>query len=186
LSAKATGRKGAIYAFEPEKRIRRILQVNSLINRVSTKLFVVPIALGKYTGDIILYESTVNIGGHSSLYRKGDSFPKAQKVVIARADELKKLRDIPNPCVIKIDVEGAEYDVCDGLRNVFLTSPPRMLFIEVHPELIKKFGHSVQKLHSLLTDNNYSITNLGARGTEEHWIALQGGNTVPGDPEWMQ
>jgi FkbM family methyltransferase len=60
------------------------------------------------------------------------------------------------PTVIKIDVEGAGYDVLLGLRETLCHGHPT-LFFELHPTLKPAFGASVEQTLKLLADSGYRI-----------------------------
>lgn len=60
------------------------------------------------------------------------------------------------PDVLKIDVEGFESHVLNGFTNTLSTSPPRALFLELHPQILKEFGISHRDVLSLLGDFGYT------------------------------
>ncbi len=168
---------GQVYCFEPERRLRRILKVNRFVNKLGNRMTIVPLALGSITGKALLYESAVTAGTHS-LVKRFDRYRSKEEPVqidIFRADDLLQQSHLAAPNAIKIDVEGAEYDVCDGLRGLMANAPPRLLFLEVHPTLLGNFGRSIEDLRSLLTDYGYQIADSGSRGTEHYWTATRNG-----------
>lgn len=76
--------------------------------------------------------------------------------------------DIPD--LIKIDVEGAEYQVLEGGKETLEKHRPKLI-IEVHKgERINQLRGSLQKIEELLTHLNYSITKKD-RGSETHIYA---------------
>jgi FkbM family methyltransferase len=166
---------GRVYCFEPERRMRRILTVNRHVNKLGDRLVIVPLALGNATGKGVLYESAVTTGTHSMVKRFDDyrSRDKAIQIEVSRADDLVRRSMLPPPNAIKIDVEGAEYDVCDGLKGLMTSAPPRLIALEVHPTLIGNFGRSVEDLRGLLTSYGYEIEDGGSRGTEYYWTATR-------------
>lgn len=50
---------------------------------------------------------------------------------------------------IKIDCEGYEWQVLNGCRDVIATQRPS-LFVELHPKLISRYGHSLAQVCDLL------------------------------------
>jgi FkbM family methyltransferase len=60
------------------------------------------------------------------------------------------------PKVIKIDVEGAEYDVVQGLAETLHHCHPTLL-MELHPQLIPAFGASVEQVLTFLAERGYRI-----------------------------
>lgn len=63
--------------------------------------------------------------------------------------------EYPSPEVLKIDVEGFEYHVLDGARSLLDSSEIRKIFLEVHPEGIQEYGHSVEETVSILTESGF-------------------------------
>ncbi|HXM48387.1 MAG TPA: FkbM family methyltransferase [Pyrinomonadaceae bacterium] len=166
---------GQVLCFEPERRLQKVLKVNRLFNNLGKRMAVVPLALGNMSGKTLLYQSAVTMGTHS-LVKRFDNYrskDKAMKIEISRADDLVHQSSFRPPNAIKIDVEGAEYAVCEGLSGLMINTPPRLIFVEVHPGLLGNFGRSVEDLYSLLTGYGYEIADSGVRGTEYYWTAVR-------------
>jgi hypothetical protein len=71
------------------------------------------------------------------------------------------------PLVVKIDVEGGEYDVLEGGR-LLLTSLKPLLLLSVHPTMLPPLGQSVESVERLLRELGYSFEKI-AVDHEEHW-----------------
>lgn len=69
-------------------------------------------------------------------------------------DEYAKRNDPPD--VLKIDVEGAEYNVLDGMISVIEDYKPDML-IEIHPQYLGKFNASEESVRNFLSDYGYDL-----------------------------
>lgn len=175
FAAQTVSAKGRVYCFEPQKRMLRILRVNRFINKLDRVVQIVPLGLGDRTGTTSFYESAGAMGTHSLVQRFGDypSKDKPIEIQLSRGDELVSSRGFAVPTVVKIDVEGAEFAVCEGLRDLMTKNPPRLIFIEVHPHLLPDFQSSPDELSRLLTDYGYQLTNAGSRGSEDYWAATR-------------
>jgi hypothetical protein len=66
------------------------------------------------------------------------------------------------PDVIKIDVEGAEYDILVGGEQTLLRHDPALL-IEVHVRKIRHFLHKERHVRKYLQSLGYVVTKLGER-----------------------
>jgi FkbM family methyltransferase len=66
------------------------------------------------------------------------------------------------PSVIKIDVEGAEYDLLVGGEQTLLHHDP-ILLIEIHVHKIRHFLHKERHVHKYLRSLGYAITPMGER-----------------------
>jgi hypothetical protein len=98
-------------------------------------------AVGAASGTITFDESS------SAVTSSG----KGVDVKISRLDEYAHL----NPTFVKIDVEGFEMQVLQGAKAV-LSKRPR-LAIELHTELLPKFGASVDEIFRLIGVQNYRV-----------------------------
>lgn len=57
------------------------------------------------------------------------------------------------PKFIKIDTEGAEHDVLEGMKETLKNFKP-MIMLEKHPTMVPKYA-SLESIDKLLEDNNY-------------------------------
>jgi FkbM family methyltransferase len=105
-----------VLAFEPSKENRELLEQNT--KDLGVKIY--SQALSDKTEEGFLY--TNKTPGQCSLIGSGDG----EKVETVRYDDLK----LPIPDFIKIDVEGAEKSVLEGMQSVLNTDKPITLIIE--------------------------------------------------------
>ena len=73
------------------------------------------------------------------------------------------------PDIIKIDVEGAEGEVIRGCENVLKNNKP-IIFLSLHPNLIKKYNDSVNNIFSFLEQLGYKNKLLADESHEQHWL----------------
>ena len=64
-------------------------------------------------------------------------------------------QDHESPDVIKIDVEGHEYHVLKGAERVFDQSPPKHVFVEIHPNKLAQSGNQVNDVIEYLLEHEY-------------------------------
>lgn len=81
------------------------------------------------------------------------------------------------PDLVKIDVEGAEFKVLQGMQDTLKRI--KHLFLEVHPKLLIEYGNSVNDVLTLVQDYQFSVKCLsGYRDT-----SLQATTAPVNDPE---
>ncbi len=61
-----------------------------------------------------------------------------------------------SPDLIKIDVEGAEFNVLEGMQDILKNGQLKIL-IEVHPGQLEHFGKSYKDVINMLLDHSYKI-----------------------------
>lgn len=76
--------------------------------------------------------------------------------------------DRARPLLVKCDVEGGEWSVLDGARDLLRTARPTLL-LSVHPRYLPNFGHTREEVADLLAAAGYCIRVLGV-DHEEHWL----------------
>jgi len=86
------------------------------------------------------------------------SQPNPQEIVVVDSITLDTFfRDRPQiPTVIKIDVQGAEFMVLEGTRELLQIHKPT-LFVEIHPQELPKFGKTPRSVLDLLTTYGYAL-----------------------------
>jgi FkbM family methyltransferase len=89
---------------------------------------------------------------------EADNARKAAKKITVKAisfDTFFQDKEI-KPDVLKIDVEGAEMQVLQGMKEILRNEAP-ILFLEVHPEELRTFNSSVGEVMSVLFENGYDV-----------------------------
>jgi FkbM family methyltransferase len=82
-----------------------------------------------------------------------DGFTAIDVEQVTLDDALADERDV---ALIKIDCEGFEHHVLLGARRLLAEKRPH-LFIELHPEMIRRAGHAPEDVRALLHEAGYTI-----------------------------
>lgn len=161
LPAKVTtdGHVVAVEAHPPTaSRLRENVSLNGCNN-----VTVIAKALGNETGSIemglegdeVNYE--LGVGRHTIKTDEG-RHEKTVEIPITTGDDLAE--NVPDPDVIKIDVEGAELDVIRGLKQTLSRPQCRTVFCEVH----KTRGVDPQEVKEELSTLGFDLHVLEDRG----------------------
>jgi len=133
LLSKRVGDAGQVIAFEPEATSYEHLEENLKLNE-SKNVRCFRKALGERTGHASLFSGSV-IGGGSLVHPQGGGHGE-EVVEIAHGDELVASEKLPTPRAVKIDVEGYEHAVIQGLRHTLSKPDCEMLCCEIHPSML--------------------------------------------------
>jgi len=120
VAAEKVGKTGEVHAFEPVPSTLEILTKNKNIN-IYDQLSIYPHALGNETAKRFIYSENENRGGASLVNHISD---EGIEIDIKRLDDLEFSKPIT---VIKIDVEGFEFEVLKGAENIILENKPKLI-----------------------------------------------------------
>lgn len=143
---------GKVYSFEPLNDSFRILEKNVMLNKKNNiKIF--KQGVGKENKKTFFYVNELNLA-ESSLYK---ATPKKIKVEITTLPKIFKDNKIKRCNILKLDCEGAEYDILFSSKKM-LDKIDRIILEYHKPEY---FGlpreYSAEKLARYLKDNKFSV-----------------------------
>lgn len=134
LLASALGSSGQVIAFEPERESFEHLKQNLKLNRAGN---VRPFqkALGYEDGRAQLYLRGGNADS-TLVWSPTLSYAGQQTVHVVQGDAFVEGQNLPLPRIIKVDVEGYEWQVLRGLRRTLAAPECELVCCEVHPGLL--------------------------------------------------
>ncbi len=154
VASKLVGKKGRVIAIEPQKRLQKLIAKNLELNSCSN-VTVLPVAVADYTGDGQFYNyPNVNTGA-SSLHRTTFYLLPKQKVKIITLLDVFNQVGLNYIDVVKIDIEGGEYNAIFGSKKVFADKKIGSIIIEFHPRALLKQGKSKEQIIRFLMENGY-------------------------------
>jgi len=169
MLAKAVGATGTVIAIEPEEQSYNHLRENIKLNElVNVRSF--PVAIGNYNGEKKLFIGQVT--GALSLACNPAGSQKSQVVKVIEGDRLVKEKELPLPRLIKIDVEGYEYAVIQGLHNTLAYSDCKIVCCEIHPQLLPAESKP-EDVFNLLRSFGFNRIDIYQRGTTEYHALAQ-------------
>ncbi len=148
-------KRGFVVSFEPDPENMLVLVENFKLNKVEN-FRVISSAVGDGKKVMKLY--THGAGAKSPSLKPIQGFGDFIKVEVDSVDNLLRSRKLPKPSIVKIDVEGAEYQVLKGMSKLLSTKNcPAKIFLEIHPKFLPAFGASKKKIIDFLAHRNYKV-----------------------------
>ena len=126
--AERVGSKGRVYAVEPSPENFTILSRNIELNHYSDRVVLYETAISNRNGTSQFY-----ISKSSNLHGLNPSSHTTQSVEVVVQTGDKFFSDKPSPNFIKMDIEGAEVEALEGMRETReRAEPPVKILMEVH------------------------------------------------------
>jgi FkbM family methyltransferase len=155
--AKNVGARGKVIAFEPNPesfskllintaRYPNVTPLNLGAGNKCEKLTMVASAHSRATGTV----------EHMMKLERTTRSHREWSVQIVPLDDLQSL---PPPHFVKIDVEGFEYSVLEGMKNTILSHKPA-LYIELHGITNAMKKRNMQKILDYLENFNYELFHI--------------------------
>lgn len=148
LAASAlVGASGNVQACEPNPILQQRLKDLFTANQVRN-VTIHPLALGRTNGTAFL-----DADGHEGTGNLRETAGSAKvPVAVRRGDEVLSLPT--SPCMVKVDVEGFEYEVLAGMLQ-FLESPSLAAYVEVTPTWLHDRGASAEMLFAIFEERGF-------------------------------
>ena len=159
VAAKLLGPSGKAIAFEPVLKtfthFEKNIQLNKLTNIVPFKL-----ALSNENGSFPIYPVSINNDGANSLFSSHDDMMPIEIIDARIGSEILNSLGITTIDFCKIDVEGAENKVIEGLDLFFKEKRIKILMIELNESALRRANSSGKQLISKLIDYGYNIIDI--------------------------
>lgn len=147
------GKRGLVYAFEPDPKNYDVLLKNLGLNNISN---VIPsiIALSNEKKQKVDFYLTSYITGHHSLaeVEETDEVIKVTQTTIDTYFDDKARVDF-----VKIDTEGNECDVLEGMGRVIVDNPQIKIMCEFAENNLKHFGQTLKSLYNVLIFYGFTV-----------------------------
>ncbi len=160
VGAAMVGPCGDVYSFEPVPRylqnVRRLAALNPSYSIVANQCAA---GAAMATATILVTRRP----GQSTLvpgYKAGLEVKYTLKVPVVRLDSYIEERNIRRVALIKIDAEGFELPVLEGLRDFFKRGLRPAIICEIAPRAYRLMGRSVAELNEMMADYGYSARDV--------------------------
>jgi FkbM family methyltransferase len=163
VASRIVGNSGTVFSIEPQQRLWQVIIKNIEINGL-TNVQLIPFGISSTPGEAAMNLYPTLNSGASSLagsFNFKVSLKKIRKAAYTSSTiRLKTLDEvipsyIKNIKLIKIDIEGFEYEALTGAKRLLETGVLENLLIELHPEALESMGKSKSSIDSLMAGYNY-------------------------------
>lgn len=145
---------GHIYSFEPVRNNLEKLERNISLNGV-TVIHPIKAAISNISGSTTVYVSADDNSGMSGL-RSAENFSGESEIVKCFAlDDAVTEYNLPKIDLIKIDVEGSEVNVLQGMKNTRSQQKP-VLLIEVSAATLSMYNEKIETIYRILSADQYA------------------------------
>lgn len=161
-----------VYSFEPD--ISNFLTLNEVIknHKAIGKIIPIQAAVGSTNKTIEFWHNRKHSGDHRVLtqdYKKnGVDLSEVSVVEMWCIDNFVEFEKIESAVkFIKIDVQGYELPVCQGMERTLMANPDAVVALEYAPIHMSELGFEPKELLKLFQDKSYFIYILHRKGNFE-------------------
>lgn len=155
LGAKRCGANGAVLAIEPQERLLAIIDENLRLNGIKS-VRVANVAVTDHAGKAVIHLASDTNSGSSGLHRVTKYKVKMQDVKACTLTQLLSEERIETVDLLKVDIEGFEYEALLGSKELFERKIIRVLALELHPWILAARGKQVDDITTMLRNCGYS------------------------------
>ncbi len=165
FEASLVGPEGRVYGIEPVPDNFSLLERNIALNAYDT-IELHRFAVSEATGRSVMHLSHLR-NWHAMTPVQGTG--RTIEVEVRSLDAF--LDGKPFPALVRMDVEGHEYEILRGMQRTISEAPELTLFIEVHPHVIG--AEKMRSMLTLLSTHGYDVARFANRRGEERTSVAQ-------------
>lgn len=165
--AKAVGENGRVIAFEPNSASCQKTRENVRLNHFEN-VTVLPVALGKGArkDTLIFFGKKPGVGSLAPTEKEWMRFSKdatSLEVIVDSLDKQIQTRNLPAPNFVKIDVQGLELEVLEGMHTTIQHHKPKIL-VEIHAVPFSNWKQeNLCEVIKFLIKKGYSILHVESK-----------------------
>jgi FkbM family methyltransferase len=154
IAARLCGSSGHVISIEPQNRLIPVIQENLRVNH-SVNVTLINAAIGDKPGiaEIKLMPS-VNTGGSGFGRRTNFRLP-TQEITMMTLEQVLDAHELSQVHLLKVDIEGYEYEALLGSKRVFEQRRVKRLALELHPTILEDRGKDGNEIDAMLKHCGY-------------------------------
>jgi FkbM family methyltransferase len=147
LAGKIVGDGGRVIAIEPQEGLRGIIEINCRLNEISS-IYIYTAGLGRpgeTSGRLFLY-AALNTG-MASMVKRYRSTTAAVGIRLLTLTEIMSELELESIKLVKVDVEGYEGAVVEGLIELLRNGRIRTLLLDYHHTILAERRLNAKEIH---------------------------------------
>lgn len=169
IGARLCGEAGRVIAIEPQHRLLPVIEENVRVNSVPN-VSVVNVAVRAETSTVEMQLTPSTNNGGSGFGRLTRYRLPTQQVSMQTLAQVLDAQSAPRIDLLKVDIEGFEFEALLGSSQVFEQRRVRALALELHPTLLAGRGKRAEDITEMLERCGYALSeSFGNRV----WLAPQ-------------
>ena len=178
LGAKLVGDKGFIISVEPDHNALKSLKENIILNDFKNCL-ILEKAVGEKVETKSLYKvSEEDVYGYLDPYVLNKKLMKHSEIEVTTIDEIILSKNLNLVNLLKIDVEGFEYEVLLGCNDALKKNKIKKIIIELHPKYLKYKGINEDLIYTFLKKHGFKIKKIQEKITAGVSSGIQTSNIL--------
>ncbi len=155
IAGRLCGPAGRVLSIEPQERLLPVIRQNILLNGLSN-VSLLNAAISNTPGSAELFlTSDINSGG-SGFHRHSKYSLPTQTVQTLTLEQALDQHQLPQVDLMKIDIEGFEYEALLGSPHVFQNHRIKALALELHPHILEARGKDANEITAMLANAGYT------------------------------
>ncbi len=156
IASGLVGKRGTVVAIEPQHRLQDVLQANIDLNG-ATNITVRQCAVSDHAGSRKLHLAPDTNSGSSGFDRATRYRTRTESVDTITLEGLVQQEGIDRCDLLKIDIEGHEYEAVLGSPELFMNGRIRAIALEVHHAILQRRGLDETEIFTFLSRCGYHI-----------------------------
>jgi len=159
-----------VYAFEPDQLSYQILKEVIHRKNLSGIIEAMNLAVGRSEGYLQFWHNQKHSADHRVVTEQfsGAGLDQANiaTVAVTSIDSFVRSRDLRNISFMKVDAQGYEWAVCEGMKDTLTGSPDLCIYLEYCPEALLQLGSEPARVLDFLWARGYQLHVLTHKGPE--------------------
>ena len=158
LASRLVGPQGIVIAVEPQSRLQGVITANLEANNCRNVRLVKAVVSSRTERVNLALTSAIN-NGSSSLFKHTKYPLPTEEVQSFTLGDLFASIEVKRCDLMKMDIEGSEYDALTGAQEVLKRGIIRLMTIEVHDSILERRGLSWNRAHEVILECGYRLTD---------------------------